>query len=230
MKRILALALCLVLMLGLAACRSNSDKDNNDSKIGTGNVVKDDNEGNKDAIDDEADKEIKFSRGKIKGNTYTSNFANIKFKKTSSWEFLSDKEILEATNLGADLLGIDFEYTEELLEKTGTIIDVIARAENGNNVTITCINTETTGLSKYNARTYLKFLSNSMESMGYEVGTIEAVTFAGENYKRILCKNSLSGIDYKQVVYVRKIEKYMFCVVIAIVDETDISEIESMFS
>lgn len=224
MKKLLALVLSLVLMFSLVACGSNdtnTDDENKDSVVET----KDDNESIELDVATKA-----FSRGEVDGDTYKSSFSGLEFTKPSDWVFSTDEELMALIDAGSEYTGVDSSDFEELVESGFAVYDAAAVSITGSSVMIGFENLETTSNEDATEAEYLDVMNQQLESVGYTMEDSESVKLGEKKYLKSVGTVSLSGVEFTQAYYVRKIGKYISFVIITLTDGTEVAEMEAMFS
>lgn len=217
MKRIFACLLAAVMLLSLTACNE---------------IIAGVESGVQDAIQD-AGQELNKSvtRGVISGDIYSSTYSGISFTKPSGWRYLTEAELSETMNAGADIL--DQESFEQALASMMCVYDMMVMDDTtGNNIIVSYENLTLSNSTNITPENYIKAVEQQLSAQsGFSItpGQKQTVTLSGSNYYRAGYTISYSGMEMSQYYYVRKLDKYMLGMIITVVDGTPIATLEAMF-
>lgn len=172
------------------------------------------------------------TRGVISDDKYTSAYSGLSFTKAARWRFMSDKELSDAMNAGSEIL--DQDSFEQALATVATVYDMMAMDETtGNNIIISYENLELSNSTSITLEAYMDAVEKQLTAQsGFSVtiGEKKTVSLCGNSYYRTECTMVYNGITMSQFYYLRKLDKYMNGIIITVVDGTDISTIEAMFT
>lgn len=215
MKRLLSLILCAVMLVSFIGCTDNNVTLGTDNDVGTNT----------------SNKKVELSRGKIEGDTYKSEYLGLEFTKPSSWVFSTDEEIASAMNLGSEMLGDKFK---EAVEKNPSIYDMmVVDSITRTNINISYENLAKTLSTNITEEQYLDAAKKQLAGVsGMTVkfsDKTEKVKLGENEYTKVTCTTTASGVSMTQVYYVRKVDKYMSVVIATIVSGYTVDEIEAMF-
>ncbi len=219
MKKILSLILCAVMLVSLIGCTANNATPGNDD---------DDNE---NASNNASNKKVELSRGKIEGDTYKSEYLGLEFTKPSSWVFSTDEEIASSMNIGVDMFGDKFK---EAVEKNPSIYDMmVVDSITRTNVNISYENLAKSMSTNITEEQYIDAVKKQLaEVSGMTVSfdnKVEKIKLGDNEYTKVTCTTTTSGVTMTQVYYVRKVDTYMSVVIATIVSGYTAADIEAMF-
>lgn len=221
MKKLIACILAVAISLSLCACSSLIEG----FQAGF-------QEGFQDAIENAgAELNKTVSRGTVSDDTYTSTYAELTFKKGASWSFLSEEELSETMNSGADIL--DQEDFEQAMASMASVYDMMAvDSTTGNNLIVCYENLKLSNSTAITPQRYLEMVEQQLSgqsSITFTAGEKTEVSLCGNTYLRGAYTMTYSGNTMSQYYYVRKLGQHMLGVIVTIADQTDISQIEAMF-
>ena len=227
MKKLLAIVLCLGLMLSLVACdndektaapkddvQTSQNDDSAESKVESSVVSN---------VESSVEEETaKFSRGKIVGNVYNSEYSGIKFTKPISWDYASDDDIVEL------LGGVIGQDTLDELIAAGSGYDMMAADGVGNSVIVGYENLAASNATSMSEQEYIELVASSLTSMGYTAKNSTSAILSGYTYMKQELTLSANGVTVTQAVYARKIGDYMSFVILSTPDSS-VASLEAMF-
>lgn len=160
----------------------------------------------------------KFSRGSFSsdGKTYTSDFLGISFTLPEGWFFLSDEEIAEVMNLGAEIAFEDgAENANKQIEQT-TTYDMMASSELGDtNVSLMFENLSLQiGGKSMTEMDYIDILTeqlSALEVIGYELAEPTEKYLVGDTYS--VLGASIPDYSTYQEYYIRRVGNYMLAII-----------------
>lgn len=179
-------------------------------------------------------KSTEFSRGSVDENVYTSTYANIKFTKPASWVYSTDEEISKLMNISIDMFTSD-DFAKEAA-KLQSITDMLATdPKTYNNISVIYENlklSNNTDIStdEYEKKSIQMLKSQFTDDIEIDVAESTDTELGSENYRRISLTTKAYGMEMQQFMYFRKVGDYMCSITVTITDDTEISEIEAMFS
>ena len=219
MKKLIALLSVAAIMLSFTACFGNKNETN----------TPDPSSPSAQATNEDSNKKV--ARGTISGDVYTNEFAGITFTKTADWNFLSDDEIASTINAGqADL---DLNVIEEALAKKASIYDMAAMSTMGQSVMTVYENTMLTAFKKLTADEYIDALKTQLSNVSgisYTIGDVTDATLGSTQFKKLTVKAVTNDVELIQVYYTRAVGAYIVGVVVTAFSDSEITEIEAMFS
>lgn len=197
-SRLFALLLAVLMLCSLAGC--------NNSPISTSDA---------------------FSRGKINGNDYTSDFIGLTFHAPSGWTYYTDDQI-------ASLLSATSSYLEDpsAFEKAvdGELIDFFCSSSDGtSNVDLSFVKSSSFTNLDASLSISIKYLQQNYEQMGFASTATDPVerTLCGRTYKTV----ELSvGSIITQYYFMTVIDNYIVSIAGTFADGTTIEQFEAMFS
>ena len=218
MKRWAICLLAIVMLMNLTAC----------SEIMAGVES-----GVQDAIQDAGQELNKtVTRGTVSGDTYTSTYAGITFSKPSNWRYLTETELSEAMNAGAEIL--DQESFEQALASMVSVYDMMVQDDTtGNNIIVSYENLTLSNSTSITPEAYIAAVEQQLKAQtAFSITPLDktTVTLSGNSYYRAGYTVSYSGVEMNQYYYVRKLDKYMHGIIVTVVDGTPIATVEAMFN
>ena len=218
-NKIIALLLALVMMLTLfAGCGSSgsNEKDGSNGEGTTSAVAKNDNDNIVKADNTDSDTSHPL-RGKIKGNTYTNEFADITFTKFNGSEFsyinvpTSDTEFDKQLKDYGTAIDMEYEYSDVSLSVS---IEDLTVANSANT-------TETD---------YLEMLKDEFSQFSYKFSDIYNKNISDHTYY-VIDSTVLNGsTTVFQRYYLRKKDNYMIEILMSATAENSFITMENMFS
>ncbi len=229
-KSLLILLLVGSMMLALTGCgdkktaRKSDEKEFVETKQETNVIVEEKQETN---VVETAKPE--FSMGKWNGNAYTNDFLGLKFNLPQGWTALSDAEIAQMMNVGAELLNDDQKALAQMAELTAVYYMVAKNPNTGNNVTIY----SEKQFTEVSAESYIEALKtqlSAVQSINYEVTESSKENVSGIECNTLTLNANMSGVKMIQKYYIYKIDKYIIGIIATSTNgETGINEIASCF-
>ncbi len=224
MKKLLSIMLALVLCLSLAACTSGKEEKSTTDVASVVNSLADNTSG---------EEEKTISRGTLNGNVYSSEFLGIKFTKPDSWIYSSDEQIASVMNVGMDMLDAN-EFAKKATELASVYDMMAVDSSTGNNISITYENLKMSGSTDISYDDYIANLKNMMGNLSAitSVGFEEASTIdlGSQEFTKLAAHVSYGNVDCDQVYYLKKVGNYMAIIILTVMDGTDETTYEAMFS
>lgn len=157
-------------------------------------------------------------KGEWTDGVYANKFFNLKFTLPEGWNAASDEEILEIMNLGSELLDDKDNMIQEMLKQKQIYNMMAADPTTGVNVSVVMENLAlTVGGTSYDAQEYADFTAEQLEAieeLNYTASDSKEVELAGETYVQLPMSVEISGISMEQAYYLRKLDKYMVCIIV----------------
>lgn len=217
MKKWIVCLLAVVMLMNLTACSE---------------IISGVESGVQDAIQN-AGQELNKSvtRGIVSGDTYTSAYSGITFTKPSGWRYLTEAELSETMNSGAEIL--DQESFEQALSSMASVYDMMVMDDTtGNNIIVSYENLTLSNSASITVEAYIAAVEQQLKAQsGFGLTPVDktTVTLSGISYYRAGYTISYNGVEMSQYYYVRKLDKYMNGIIVTVVDGTPITTIEAMF-
>lgn len=173
-----------------------------------------------------------FPRGTWEADVYTNDLVGYKYTLPQAWEASSDEAIAELLGVSADVLSDEDKWAIESAKMT-SVYDMMAQdPTSGNNVIVLFENLLlSAGTTDFTAEEYLEattdLLKNTM-NLDYSFDNTYDVTIAGDTYVVMSCTENSAG--FSQYYITRKVDIYMECIVLTIVDNTKIDDILAQFT
>lgn len=174
----------------------------------------------------------KLARGTVEGNVYKSEYAQLSFSPPEGWEYASDEEVAEIMGLTSDMLAdSDLKLNQEMLKKR-TIYDVMVQnTATGSNVIVMYENLAlVVGGTKFTEEQYYESVKSQLDTAQVYRCVYSDITeesLCGNQYKSLCVE--IPDYNAFQYFYIRKVDKYMLCVIISVFGDDDISSILNCF-
>lgn len=179
-------------------------------------------------------KSTEFSRGSVDENVYTSTYANIKFTKPDSWVYSTDEEISDLMNISIDMFTSD-DFAKEAAKLQSITDMLVTDPKTYNNISVIYENLKLSNnadisTDEYEKKSIQMLKSQFTDDIEIDVAESTDTELGSENYRRISLTTKAYGMEMQQFMYFRKVGDYMCSITVTIIDDTEISEIEAMFS
>ncbi len=146
-----------------------------------------------------------FSRGRIEGRVYESDFLSLRFTAPEGWRFASDGELAQRMGLSLDVVGEDVFGDAAELAKTiaeqAVVCDMAAEAPDGSaGVFLSVEDLEATGnllLSDEQCAALLRAQLLSLTDLRYEAGEPETGSLAGKPCVTLLARLPDFGMEQR---------------------------------
>lgn len=173
-----------------------------------------------------------FTRGTIDGNVYKSEYADIKFTAPDGWVYSTDEEISKLMGISADKLSdAGMKVSDEML-KLQSIYDMMAiNNTTGSNVIVMYQNLSLLGASVTSEEDYLNLTKTGLDQAkvyNYEYGDITDKKIGSNTFK--VLPAVMTDYNTTQYYCVRKIDKYMFGLIITLGVGEELSDALPYFS
>lgn len=174
-----------------------------------------------------------LTRGVWEGNVYRSAYAGLSFAAPDDFTAATDEEIAELMALSAEDLSEPGTTASEAMLNVQTIYDAIVKNnETQANVILLYDNlNQATAGSQQSETEYLEAVKIQLLGMGiypYEFGEISGkVLLADQPYAML--EASVPDFSFAQRYYVRKIDDFMFCIVVTAPEASEFDPIVSDF-
>ena len=230
MKKLLAIILCLGLTLSFVACGNDEQKavaPKDDAQTSQNDSIESEIESIIEEVESKVESAVKevtakFSRGKIVGNVYSSDYSGIKFTKPISWDYASDDDIVELLGgtIGQDTL-------DEIIA-AGSGYDMMAADGVDNSVIVGYENLAASNATSMSEQEYIELVASSLTSMGYTAKNSTSAILSGYTYMKQELTLSANGVTVTQAIYARKIGDYMSFAILS-TSESSVAALEAMF-
>lgn len=152
-------------------------------------------------IDDEPDNHVKFTFGKVNGNTYYSDFLGLTMKVPDGWRYYSEEEILQINEFALDCTDEDFA---EKIENSAILYDMMAtNLYDGASVNVLLEKVSAVQISLINLQSIIEsqfdVLKSTMENMGYSDVDVsyQKLIVDGKEFNGLCVSAKLYGLDFK---------------------------------
>jgi len=159
-----------------------------------------------------------LTRGTWINNEFISEFANLKFNMPDNWLKGSDDEIAALMGVAVDMLSDrGMKVSGKMLELT-TIYDMAAQNPSNRNSVIFMYENLAVhiGGSQFTETFYLERVKEMLDTleMGYSFSDIRDTAIAGEIFNTL--ETTINNYGFTQFYHARKIENYMFVIIITV--------------
>ena len=175
-------------------------------------------------------------RGVLSGNTFHSEYTDVKFTAPSdTWTFATDEELATSCNISPE------EFTSkdfaDLLKANATVYDVLAQSEEEKIAVLVGIeNPERSAISPSSAA---DFVNTSLESIlstidiennTYKVSELQTINLCGHEYVKKTLTVETADDTAVQTYYARNMGDYLCIIVAAHTKDTTTEQVEALFS
>ena len=173
-----------------------------------------------------------LTRGSIVGSVYASAYAGLVFTAPDDWTYATDTELAKLMDLGVDAMSdAGMEFSEEALEKQ-VLYDMQAKDPvTGTNVLLMYENLALTGSTGMSEAKYIDVVLEQLTDADiyqYEFGETTETELCGQSYQMVCVE--MTDYNVAQYYYVRKVGKYMLCIIISVPAAEDASTIMDCFT
>jgi len=222
-----ALALMLALVLLFAACSSTPKGTSADEEEVTRRPEKTEQPANEETGKPEAEEKTSqvgaaptidpnkktYALGTWEDDVYVNAYLGIEITKPSDWVVITDEELANTMQLGADLLADKHAYLMEAAKQKNIYDMGLSKPAAGASVMLMAENLSMSlGGTSIDEAAYIGILSTQLDQIteiDYEVGDITTITIGGVEYMGITA--TVAGLDLVQTYYVSKVDVYMVC-------------------
>jgi len=173
-----------------------------------------------------------LTRGTISGSAYSSTFAGITFTAPEGWVFASDEELAELMDMSTDALSdAGMEFSEDALKKQ-VLYDMQAKNPvSGANVLLLYENLALTGNTGISETKYLETTIKQLKDADiyqYTFGEIAETELCSYTWQMV--QVDMTDYNVSQYYYVRKVDKYILCIIVSVPAGMDASAILDGFT
>ncbi len=172
--------------------------------------------------------QVKFSRGTIDQDIYTSKFSGITFKKPSEWKFYSDDEISQLLNSTSAQIGSEeFDNATE-----GSIFDFMATSNEGNSVSLEIRKVGLFADVDGSVQESVRLMKELSEDLGYTFTASDPIDkkLGDATYRMVTIQLNAGAVNLTQYVYFRKVGNYLLAISCTAARYITQSQFEAMFS
>lgn len=171
-------------------------------------------------------------RGKWDGETFTSEFADLKLQLPDGWVSATDEEIASIMGVTVEALNNNGnQLSEELLKQQSIYDAVVQNKTTGNNIIIMLENLKmSVGGTKCTEEEYMDAVKEQIKQSsgdGYKFGEVYEEKVGTYTYK--VFKAEITDTEQVQYFYARRVEDYMNSIVVTICDDEKIEDIMKNF-
>lgn len=174
----------------------------------------------------------KLTRGIVEENVYTSAYASLVFTAPEGWIYVTDDDLAKLMDLSVDSFSdAGMEFSEDALKKQ-TLYDMMCQdGVTGSSVLLLYENLALTGNTSISETDYIKEaikLLDKAQTVQYEFSEITQEELCGQTYYVM----TADMVDYvaSQKYYVRKIDKYMLCIIATVSGGVNGSDVMGYFT
>lgn len=188
MNKITVISITLMIML-LGGCSSNSNTE--------------EQQNNNEEVVEEIQEEVKdevYTKAVIDNNIFTNECLNMKFTPTEDMVMLTQEEVYQAMESGAEILDINNIDDYDLLSEL-SVTNVLTNES-------VMIQAEKVKYSAINIDQYIKVLKNQLEDIEeykFEISDTYAYELCGRTYNTLDAKAEIEGIELNQKYLVSEV-------------------------
>lgn len=248
MKKLFAVLLAAILVLSLVACKPQSSQtethahdhiheDTTSPSEETQEVTATDADTSQQASSQPASSEASADndtpsllRGNINGNIYTSDFTGLKFTKPESFTYLSEAELASKINVSTEELADEiFPYTAD---RVPAVYDMWATdKKSGISISVAYENMHITAAVALSTDQYMEMLESAFENTkGTALVQKSTVDLSGKMYQKAIFTTETGDTQTQSIYYIRAMGKFMNIVLVTAPADTEIPNIEKLFS
>ena len=154
-----------------------------------------------------------YALGTWESDVYANAYLGIEITKPSNWAVITDEELANVMQLGADLLADKNAYLVEAAKQKNIYDMGLSKPEAGASIMLMAENLSMSlGGTSIDEEAYIGILSAQLDQLteiDYEVGEVTTITIGGEEYMGITA--TVAAYDLVQTYYVRRVDAYMVC-------------------
>ena len=235
MKRFFATLLAVLIVLSLAACNPHTGQTeptdaHNHSHDHTPQEETTPPEVSVETNSPAQNESVQLSKGNIKGNVYTSNFTGLTFTKPESFTYLSEAELASKINVSTEELADEiFPYTAD---RVPAVYDMWATdKKSGISISVAYENMHITAAVALSTDQYMEMLESAFENTkGTALVQKSTVDLSGKMYQKAIFTTETGDTQTQSIYYIRAMGKFMNIVLVTAPADTEIPNIEKLFS
>lgn len=235
MKRFFATLLAVLIVLSLTACNPHtgqpeSTDTHNHSHDHTPQEETTPPEVSVETNSPAQNESVQLSKGNIKGNVYTSNFTGLTFTKPESFTYLSEAELASKINVSTEELADEiFPYTAD---RVPAVYDMWATdKKSGISISVAYENMHITAAVALSTDQYMEMLESAFENTkGTALVQKSTVDLSGKMYQKAIFTTETGDTQTQSIYYIRAMGKFMNIVLVTAPADTEIPNIEKLFS
>lgn len=235
MKRFFATLLAVLIVLSLTACnphtgQAESTDTHNHSHDHTPQEETTPPEVSVETNSPAQNESVQLSKGNIKGNVYTSNFTGLTFTKPESFTYLSEAELASKINVSTEELADEiFPYTAD---RVPAVYDMWATdKKSGISISVAYENMHITAAVALSTDQYMEMLESAFENTkGTALVQKSTVDLSGKMYQKAIFTTETGDTQTQSIYYIRAMGKFMNIVLVTAPADTEIPNIEKLFS
>ncbi len=172
--------------------------------------------------------------GTVEGNTYTNAFLGITATLDADWAFANEEEMAQIRGMTVEAM--TDESLAEMLETSGTVMDMYAMDAQGRNINIVLENLNIIQTIALTEKAYAESASDqvpaTLEGMGCENVTTEVteISFAGQTHAALKIYARIMGTDIYETLVMVKQGNYIACITVTSFVEDTTTEILDLFA
>lgn len=176
------------------------------------------------------DSSEELSRGMWSDETYTNEFAKLRYVLPEGWVIATDEQLATIMGIGAEAFGDKQKWVAEATKMT-TIYDTMVQDPVAqNSISIMFENLVVSGNTKISEEDYcdsIKAQIENLENLSYTFGDSYTTKLNGVDY--LVAPTEETNSKISQYYLMHKQDKYMVCVIVSIFDDTKIDDIIAQF-
>ncbi len=163
-----------------------------------------------------------YVKGTIDGNTYESEFLNLKFTAPEGYTMLTQDVMDQYAQFSSEIIYKDKDQTQIDYAKAVTVYEMMVQESTSGAPNVNIVLENLLG-KEVSITDYVEVSKQQLQASGIEYTfgeTTEDVELAGEKYTVLDCVGTYSGQELQQQLYIRKVGGRMMLLTVTYTEDT----------